>query len=226
MWSQMLLSTHAFLKSISNVSGKDISPLIKQWVYPCSLGCCAFTLTPKWNRHSKTKSLPSQFHFGFSKCHGRSKQRVIFRVLKIRSVCYFRNGEAPLRRRSIAFVLSCLGSVQLFQVTCICFESLTFRAQRPERRGEVLWQLCLQQEEECAGVGDPSGLHIIWNPKICGEPLRCRGENERARVCVQVERKKKEENNHLNLFLEIRRMTNLELFFLLHAKKLWMDVFI
>ncbi|XP_061529597.1 transcription initiation factor TFIID subunit 2 isoform X1 [Phycodurus eques] len=32
MWSQMLLSTHAFLKSISNVSGKDISPLIKQWV--------------------------------------------------------------------------------------------------------------------------------------------------------------------------------------------------
>lgn len=124
-----------------------------------------------------------------------------------------RHGEAPPRRRSIAFVLSCLGSVQLFQVTCICFESLTFRAQRPERRGEVLWQLCLQQEEECAGVGDPSGLHIIWNPEICGEPLRCRGENERARVCVQVERKKKEENNHLNLFLEIRRMTNLELFF-------------
>lgn len=34
MWSQMLLSTHAFLKSISNVSGKDIGPLIKQWVYP------------------------------------------------------------------------------------------------------------------------------------------------------------------------------------------------
>ncbi|XP_061737606.1 transcription initiation factor TFIID subunit 2 isoform X2 [Nerophis ophidion] len=32
MWSQMLLSTHAFLKSISNVSGKDIAPLIKQWV--------------------------------------------------------------------------------------------------------------------------------------------------------------------------------------------------
>ncbi|XP_049585994.1 transcription initiation factor TFIID subunit 2 isoform X1 [Syngnathus scovelli] len=32
MWNQMLLSTHAFLKSISNVSGKDISPLIKQWV--------------------------------------------------------------------------------------------------------------------------------------------------------------------------------------------------
>ncbi|KAJ0065829.1 hypothetical protein NL108_000053, partial [Boleophthalmus pectinirostris] len=32
MWSQMLLSTHAFLKSISNVSGKDIGPLIKQWV--------------------------------------------------------------------------------------------------------------------------------------------------------------------------------------------------
>ena len=30
----MLLSTHAFLKSISNVSGKDIGPLIKQWVYP------------------------------------------------------------------------------------------------------------------------------------------------------------------------------------------------
>ncbi|PWA22538.1 hypothetical protein CCH79_00018170 [Gambusia affinis] len=29
MWSQMLLSTHAFLKSISNVSGKDIGPLIK-----------------------------------------------------------------------------------------------------------------------------------------------------------------------------------------------------
>lgn len=36
MWSQMLLSTHAFLKSISNVSGKDIGPLIKQWVYPLS----------------------------------------------------------------------------------------------------------------------------------------------------------------------------------------------
>lgn len=35
MWSQMLLSTHAFLKSISNVSGKDIGPLIKQWVYLC-----------------------------------------------------------------------------------------------------------------------------------------------------------------------------------------------
>lgn len=77
--------------------------------------------------------------------------------------------EHHQRRQSIAFVLSCLGSVQLFQVTCICFESLTFRAQRPERRGEVLWQLCLQQEEECAGVGDPSGLHIIWNPEICGE---------------------------------------------------------
>lgn len=47
MWSQMLLSTHAFLKSISNVSGKDISPLIKQWVYPCSLECSALTLAPK-----------------------------------------------------------------------------------------------------------------------------------------------------------------------------------
>lgn len=34
MWSQMLVSTHGFLKSISNVSGKDIGPLIKQWVYP------------------------------------------------------------------------------------------------------------------------------------------------------------------------------------------------
>uniref|UniRef100_A0A8C7LC32 Transcription initiation factor TFIID subunit 2 n=1 Tax=Oncorhynchus kisutch TaxID=8019 RepID=A0A8C7LC32_ONCKI len=32
MWSQMLVSTHSFLKSISNVSGKDIGPLIKQWV--------------------------------------------------------------------------------------------------------------------------------------------------------------------------------------------------
>ncbi|KAG7269763.1 hypothetical protein CRUP_010788, partial [Coryphaenoides rupestris] len=32
MWSQMLVSTHGFLKSISNVSGKDIGPLIKQWV--------------------------------------------------------------------------------------------------------------------------------------------------------------------------------------------------
>uniref|UniRef100_A0A8B9HQ24 Transcription initiation factor TFIID 150 kDa subunit n=1 Tax=Astyanax mexicanus TaxID=7994 RepID=A0A8B9HQ24_ASTMX len=32
MWSQMLLSTSGFLKSISNVSGKDIGPLIKQWV--------------------------------------------------------------------------------------------------------------------------------------------------------------------------------------------------
>ncbi|XP_041045460.1 transcription initiation factor TFIID subunit 2 isoform X5 [Carcharodon carcharias] len=32
MWSQMLLSTTGFLKSISNVSGKDIQPLIKQWV--------------------------------------------------------------------------------------------------------------------------------------------------------------------------------------------------
>uniref|UniRef100_A0A4W3IXC7 Transcription initiation factor TFIID subunit 2 n=1 Tax=Callorhinchus milii TaxID=7868 RepID=A0A4W3IXC7_CALMI len=32
MWSQMLLSTSGFLKSISNVSGKDIQPLIKQWV--------------------------------------------------------------------------------------------------------------------------------------------------------------------------------------------------
>lgn len=37
MWSQMLLSTYAFLKSISNVSGKDIGPLIKQWVYPLSV---------------------------------------------------------------------------------------------------------------------------------------------------------------------------------------------
>lgn len=34
----MLVSTHGFLKSISNVSGKDIGPLIKQWVYP-SLSC-------------------------------------------------------------------------------------------------------------------------------------------------------------------------------------------
>lgn len=34
MWSQMLVSTYGFLKSISNVSGKDIQPLIKQWVYP------------------------------------------------------------------------------------------------------------------------------------------------------------------------------------------------
>ncbi|XP_023558115.1 transcription initiation factor TFIID subunit 2 [Octodon degus] len=34
MWSQMLVSTSGFLKSISNVSGKDIQPLIKQWVYP------------------------------------------------------------------------------------------------------------------------------------------------------------------------------------------------
>ncbi|MGH0148697.1 UNVERIFIED_CONTAM: hypothetical protein FKN15_013567 [Acipenser sinensis] len=34
MWSQMLVSTSGFLKSISNVSGKDIGPLIKQWVYP------------------------------------------------------------------------------------------------------------------------------------------------------------------------------------------------
>ncbi|TRZ16722.1 hypothetical protein HGM15179_010371 [Zosterops borbonicus] len=32
MWSQMLVSTSGFLKSISNVSGKDIQPLIKQWV--------------------------------------------------------------------------------------------------------------------------------------------------------------------------------------------------
>uniref|UniRef100_A0A673FT94 Transcription initiation factor TFIID subunit 2-like n=1 Tax=Sinocyclocheilus rhinocerous TaxID=307959 RepID=A0A673FT94_9TELE len=32
MWSQMLVSTSGFLKSISNVSGKDIGPLIKQWV--------------------------------------------------------------------------------------------------------------------------------------------------------------------------------------------------
>lgn len=32
MWSQMLVSTYGFLKSISNVSGKDIQPLIKQWV--------------------------------------------------------------------------------------------------------------------------------------------------------------------------------------------------
>nr|XP_032810604.1 transcription initiation factor TFIID subunit 2 [Petromyzon marinus] len=32
MWSQMLLSTSAFLKSISIVSGKDIQPLIRQWV--------------------------------------------------------------------------------------------------------------------------------------------------------------------------------------------------
>ncbi|KAK1332006.1 hypothetical protein QTO34_007683 [Cnephaeus nilssonii] len=30
MWSQMLVSTFGFLKSISNVSGKDIQPLIKQ----------------------------------------------------------------------------------------------------------------------------------------------------------------------------------------------------
>ncbi|RXN11693.1 transcription initiation factor TFIID subunit 2 [Labeo rohita] len=30
MWSQMLVSTSGFLKSISNVSGKDIGPLIKQ----------------------------------------------------------------------------------------------------------------------------------------------------------------------------------------------------
>lgn len=36
MWSQMLVSTFGFLKSISNVSGKDIQPLIKQWVYPFS----------------------------------------------------------------------------------------------------------------------------------------------------------------------------------------------
>lgn len=77
--------------------------------------------------------------------------------------------EHQQRRQSMAFVLSCMGSVQLFQVTCICFEYLTFRAQRPKCRGEVLWQLRLQQKEECAGVGDPSGLHIIWNPEICGE---------------------------------------------------------
>uniref|UniRef100_A0A8C2UU57 Transcription initiation factor TFIID subunit 2 n=1 Tax=Chinchilla lanigera TaxID=34839 RepID=A0A8C2UU57_CHILA len=32
MWSQMLLSTSGFLKSISDVSGKDIQPLMKQWV--------------------------------------------------------------------------------------------------------------------------------------------------------------------------------------------------
>uniref|UniRef100_UPI00358F3A99 transcription initiation factor TFIID subunit 2 isoform X2 n=1 Tax=Myxine glutinosa TaxID=7769 RepID=UPI00358F3A99 len=32
MWSQMLLSTAGFLKSISIVSGKDIQPLIRQWV--------------------------------------------------------------------------------------------------------------------------------------------------------------------------------------------------
>nr|AAI61452.1 LOC100145691 protein [Xenopus tropicalis] len=37
MWSQMLVSTSGFLKSISNVSGKDIQPLIKQWVYPFSM---------------------------------------------------------------------------------------------------------------------------------------------------------------------------------------------
>lgn len=58
---------------------------------------------------------------------------------------------------------------QLLSVFCICFQSLTFHAQRPERCGEILWQFCLQQEEECAGVGDPSGLHIIWYSEICGE---------------------------------------------------------
>ncbi|EGW05864.1 Transcription initiation factor TFIID subunit 2 [Cricetulus griseus] len=34
MWSQMLVSTYGFLKSISNVSGKDMQPLRKQWVFP------------------------------------------------------------------------------------------------------------------------------------------------------------------------------------------------
>ena len=43
-------------------------------------------------------------------------------------------------------------------------------SQRSELGGEVLWQLCLQQEEERAGAGDQTGLHIFGNAEICGEP--------------------------------------------------------
>lgn len=51
------------------------------------------------------------------------------------------------------------------------FLALTFHTQRPECCGEILWQFCLQQEEERARAGDPTGLHIIWNSEICGERL-------------------------------------------------------
>lgn len=54
MWSQMLLSTHAFLKSISNVSGKDIGPLIKQWVYPF---ICFVSLTLQLSTVSLTRQI-------------------------------------------------------------------------------------------------------------------------------------------------------------------------
>lgn len=50
---------------------------------------------------------------------------------------------------------------------------LTDDVQRSERGCEILWQLCFQQEKECAGAGDPPGLHVLWNTEICGEQQNC-----------------------------------------------------
>lgn len=50
---------------------------------------------------------------------------------------------------------------------------LTLHVQRSERGCEILWQLCFQQEEECAGAGDPPGLHVLWNSEIRGEQHNC-----------------------------------------------------
>ena len=112
MWSQMLVSTHGFLKSISNVSGKDIGPLIKQWVYPSNL-------------------------------------RTLCNKLKYESIQL----DLPFMTAS----------------TCLAPDSCPPVTQRSEFGGEVLWQLCLQQEEERAGAGDQTGLHVLWNSEICGE---------------------------------------------------------
>lgn len=70
---------------------------------------------------------------------------------------------------NLTWIFSVFLVSEVESIVCICFQPLTLPAQRPERRGEILWQFCLQQEEECAGVGDPSGLHVVWDSEICGE---------------------------------------------------------
>lgn len=60
---------------------------------------------------------------------------------------------------------------------------LTVHIQRSEQCGEILRQFCLQQKEERAGAGDPSGLHIIWNSEIRGEsysPVPCHSVRTQA----------------------------------------------
>lgn len=161
MWSQMLLSTHAFLKSISNVSGKDIGPLIKQWVYPLSQSDLCLQMEAGMVEVAVLETVNKKENNQIWKAYSSIMWNWLQSNKNIQILSLYPLGLTPPWRVLV----------------------LTVHMQRSEQCGEILRQFCLQQKEERAGAGDPSGLHIIWNSEICGEsysPVPCHSVRTQA----------------------------------------------